>query len=115
MNQRLLLVGLLAAAVILSGCAGPNPLIVTVRQHGVAGFFTGLWHGMICPIVFVVSLFKRGVNMYEVHNNGAWYNAGFLIGAGAWGILRGSSRAKVGELADHELLKEVERRRLDRR
>jgi len=114
MNKRLLL-ACLVVAVALSGCAGPNPLVVTVRQHGVAGFFTGFWHGLICPIAFVISLFKRGVNIYEVHNNGNWYNFGFILGAGAWGILRSSSRPKVGELADHDLLKEVERRKLDRR
>lgn len=92
MNKRLLLAGLVVA-VVVSGCAGPNPLVVTVRQHGIAGFWTGVWHGMICPIAFVISLFNRAVNIYEVHNNGNWYNAGFMIGAGAWGILR-SSRSK---------------------
>ena len=83
----------LVAVLALSACAGPNPLVVTVRQHGVAGFWTGLWHGMICPIAFVISLFNPSVSMYEVHNNGNWYNFGFLIGAGAWGILR-PSRSK---------------------
>ena len=67
---------------------------IQLRQHGVAGFWTGLWHGMICPIAFFISLFNREVSMYEVHNNGNWYNFGFLIGAGAWGILRPSRRSK---------------------
>jgi len=93
MNRWSLLAVTVAALAIVGCAAGPNPLIVTVRQHGVAGFWTGLWHGMICPIAFVVSLFNHGVSMYEVHNNGNWYNAGFLLGAGAWGILRGSSRS----------------------
>ena len=83
----------LIAVLALAACAGPNPLVVTVRQHGVAGFWTGLWHGMICPIAFVISFFNSSVSMYEVHNNGNWYNFGFLIGAGAWGILR-PSRSK---------------------
>jgi hypothetical protein len=47
---------------------------------------------MICPIAFVISLFDHRYSMYEVHNNGAWYNFGFLLGAGAWGILRGSGK-----------------------
>ena len=46
-----------------------------------AGFWAGLWHGSILPITFIVSLFKSGVGIYETHNNGAWYNFGFLIGA----------------------------------
>ena len=30
---------------------------------------------------FVVSLFQDGVNVYEAHNNGGWYNFGFLWAA----------------------------------
>jgi hypothetical protein len=30
--------------------------------------------------VFVVSLFRRDLSIYEVHNNGAWYNFGYLFG-----------------------------------
>jgi len=30
--------------------------------------------------VFVASLFKSNLNIYETHNNGAWYNFGFLFG-----------------------------------
>jgi hypothetical protein len=29
-----------------------------------------------------VSLFSKNVNVYEVHNNGSWYNFGFVLGAG---------------------------------
>jgi hypothetical protein len=36
--------------------------------------------GFIAPFVFVASLFKSNLNIYEVHNNGAWYNFGFLFG-----------------------------------
>jgi hypothetical protein len=28
----------------------------------------------------VASLFKSNLNIYEVHNNGGWYNFGFLFG-----------------------------------
>jgi len=67
---------------ILAGCAaGPNPSKATAGEHGgVAGFWLGLWHGFIAPFVFVVSLFKSGFGIYEVHNNGAWYNLGYLFG-----------------------------------
>ena len=30
---------------------------------------------------FVVSLFTDRVNIYEVHNNGNWYDFGFMLGA----------------------------------
>jgi hypothetical protein len=56
----------------------------------VAGFFLGLWHGIISPVTFVISLFTDGVNIYEVHNNGNWYDFGFVLGAG---ILFGGSFA----------------------
>ena len=51
-----------------------------------AGFWAGLWHGFICVITFVISLFSDSVEMYEVSNKGGWYNFGFLLGAAiAWG------------------------------
>ena len=46
----------------------------------VAGFWLGLWQGFIAPFVFVASLFKSNLSIYEVHNNGAWYNLAYLFG-----------------------------------
>lgn len=67
---------------VLAGCAsGPNPSKGMAGEHGgVAGFWLGLWQGFIAPVVFVVSLFRRDLGIYEVHNNGAWYNFGYLFG-----------------------------------
>ena len=67
---------------VLAACApGPNHLKSTPNdRHTVPGFWTGLWQGFIAPFVFVISLFKSGLNIYEVHNNGAWYNLGYLFG-----------------------------------
>lgn len=48
---------------------------------GQAGFWAGLWHGLICPITFLVSLFMPGVRIYEMNNRGRLYDFGFLIGA----------------------------------
>ena len=68
---------------ILAGCApGANQSAGTAREHGaVAGFWLGLWHGFIAPFVLLVSLFKSNLNIYDVHNNGLWYNFGYLLGA----------------------------------
>ncbi len=41
-----------------------------------------MWHGLILPVTFVVSLFAEDVSIYEVHNSGHWYDFGFLLGAG---------------------------------
>jgi hypothetical protein len=67
---------------ILAGCAaGTNPSKGTASEHDVAaGFWLGLWQGFIAPFVFVASLFKNNLSIYEVHNNGAWYNFGYLFG-----------------------------------
>ena len=79
------------ALIFVFGCAaGPNPSVEKENQEGdVAGFWLGLWHGIISPITFIVSLLSKNVHFYEVHNNGGWYNLGFVLGAG---ILFGSSR-----------------------
>lgn len=77
-----LLVVVLLLVGVLAGCApGPNPFKGMTREHdGVAGFWLGLWQGFIAPFVFVASLFKNDLNIYEVHNNGAWYSFGYLFG-----------------------------------
>ena len=67
---------------LLAACAGapgPNNVAHVATGH-VSGFWPGLWHGVISPITLIVSLFNNDVNIYDVHNNGNWYNVGFMIG-----------------------------------
>jgi len=79
---RVAAVALVAAAILISGCApGPNPLAHTAGAGPPAGFLLGLWHGAIIWITFFVSLFDPSVCVYEVHNAGWSYNLGFVIGA----------------------------------
>jgi len=81
---------------LLAGCAaGPNPN-TTPRTAEVssAGFWQGLWHGIILPVTFIISLFNKNVGIYEVVNNGGWYNFGFLIGLSI--ILGGGGRGSAG-------------------
>jgi hypothetical protein len=84
MRRSLLLVAILGATLILTGCApGPNSAEKTANAEGkTAGFLLGLWHGFISPVTFVISVFSKNVRLYEVHNNGTWYNFGFVLGAG---------------------------------
>ncbi|MFC1569560.1 hypothetical protein ACFL4L_04940 [bacterium] len=58
---------------------GPNSKF---NQPGAspAGFWAGLWHGLIAPLIFIISLFNSDVRMYETNNNGRWYDLGFFIG-----------------------------------
>lgn len=83
MKTLLGLLVVLLVLVLISGCAaGPNQFKNTPTEEGeVAGFWQGLWHGIISPIAFIVSLFSDSVNIYEAHNNGGWYNLGFMFGA----------------------------------
>ena len=43
-------------------------------------FRSGVWHGIISPITLILSFLNPSVQMYEVHNDGAPYNLGFLLG-----------------------------------
>ncbi len=82
MKKVFYILGLVAVVLLLATCAaGVNTLVGTPNVEGtVAGFWRGLWNGIIAPVTFVISLFTRNVQMYEVHNNGGWYNFGFLLG-----------------------------------
>lgn len=82
MKTALILVCVTLMLAVLAGCApGPNELVNSRAPTGnVAGFWMGLWNGLIAPITFIISLFTKNVQMYEVHNNGGWYNFGFLLG-----------------------------------
>lgn len=74
----------LGALLLLSSCAaGPNTAQGAIGDR--AGFWLGIWHGIIFPVTFVISMFTDTVNMYEVNNNGNWYDFGFFIGVTALG------------------------------
>jgi hypothetical protein len=76
----------LSMVFLFAGCAQRIPLDPSL-QTDTFGFLGGLWHGVIAPLSFVVSIFDNDVAMYAVNNNGAWYDFGFVLGAG---ILFGS-------------------------
>ncbi|MFO8037041.1 MAG: hypothetical protein R6U57_10485 [Anaerolineales bacterium] len=83
MKKTILILTLIALCFSAVSCtAGPNQLKGVPDDEGqVAGFWEGLWHGLISPVTFIISLFSKTVYVYEVHNNGGWYNFGFLLGA----------------------------------
>lgn len=67
--------------IMMAGCAaGPNTLTNTPNEQGrVAGVWLRLWHGVIAPVTFTISLFYKNVQMYDVYKGGTWYNIGFLV------------------------------------
>lgn len=84
MKSKSVLLLTIILVISFSACApGPNRLEKTADAEGkVAGFWMGLWHGLIAPITFIVSVFSSKVGIYDVHNSGNWYNFGFVLGAG---------------------------------
>ena len=82
--------------------AGPNSKYAEAEAEP-AGFWVGFWHGMICPITFIVSLFNADVRIYEVNNNGRWYDFGFILGvAGAFGSGRTGAHVDRKEPEERE-------------
>lgn len=80
MNRTSRTLIIIAASVALTACAaGANPLSEAAAP---AGFWLGLWHGMIAPVTLLISTFSDSVSLYEVRNNGGWYDLGFVLGIG---------------------------------
>jgi hypothetical protein len=78
-RRALVLLAGLGILLLLSSCAaGPNEAVGTGEDA--AGFWLGLWHGIILPVSFVISLFTDNVSVYEVANDGNWYDFGFFLG-----------------------------------
>ena len=79
--KKLVLVSLLllCALAMLSGC---YPGSGNYTADAPAGFFWGIWHGMISFFTLIGSLFSDDVTIYETYNTGFGYNFGFLLGVG---------------------------------
>ena len=97
--KRMALAGIIIILFLISiNCLpGPNNLEKTPNDEGkIAGFWKGIWQGLIAPITFIISIFSKNVHFYEVHNNGFWYNFGFVLGAGLFfsGGIFGRARTK---------------------
>ena len=67
-----------------------NACVATQDAHTVAagapGFWAGLWHGLIFPLAWIVSLFTNSVAVYAVPNSGGWYNFGYFLGIVVFGV-----------------------------
>ncbi|MEI8068119.1 MAG: hypothetical protein WCG91_04220 [Candidatus Shapirobacteria bacterium] len=65
--------------------AGPNSKF-QLKGAKAAGFLAGLWHGIIAPVTFIISLFTPKVKFYESNNNGKFYDFGFILGICVFGV-----------------------------
>ena len=80
-RSRVLGLAVVVLAVLALGACAPGANTVAGADPDVdVGFLYGLWHGVISPVTFVVSLFSSDVGIYEIRNDGGWYDFGFLLG-----------------------------------
>ena len=71
------IVFLLFITLMLSACAAGD---TQFNEQNPAGFWYGLWYGVISVIALIIHLFNDSVLVYESHNTGGWYDFGFLLG-----------------------------------
>ena len=68
---------------LLTSCAAGD---AQFTSENLAGFFYGLWHGVISFISLFIHIFNDNVTVYEINNTGGWYDFGFLFGVTSiWG------------------------------
>jgi len=75
-KMKLFILVLMFLILLLLSCAANNEMYVSKA----AGFWAGLWHGLIIIVTFIISLFTDSVGVFEVNNSGGWYNFGFVLG-----------------------------------
>lgn len=74
---------LFSFVIFLTACTAGD---AQFTEQSPAGFFYGLWHGVISFISLIIHLFNDGVLVYETNNTGGWYDFGFLVGVSSvWG------------------------------
>lgn len=95
-NKKYIALGLilLVGLMTLSCAPGNDRWDQEINPGHTAGFWTGIWHGLIIVITFIISLFTNEVGLYEISNTGWSYNLGFLIGLmiSLGGVFRQSRR-----------------------
>jgi len=62
---------------VLTACTAGDPQF---SQDNPAGFWYGIWHGIISVITLIIHVFNENVAVYEINNSGGWYDFGFLLG-----------------------------------
>ena len=89
-NYKKLSLFLTIILIFMASCTAHVHSIDGIPDANRAGFLLGLWHGVIAPFSFIASLFSDTIAIYEINNNGGWYDFGFLLGIGTF--LGGSSK-----------------------
>lgn len=87
--------------ILITSCAAGDAQFTPASP---AGFWYGLWHGIISFISMIIHIFNENVAVYEVNNTGGWYDFGFLFGViSIWGGgSHISCRSAVSKKSDKE-------------
>lgn len=83
-KQFALLAVILIAAFMFTGCADAIDVTACTVDKP-AGFWRGLWNGITAGFSFISSLFNDNIAVYNMNNNGGWYDFGFVLGAAGSG------------------------------
>ncbi len=101
--KKYLLLALALVIVLASLSCAPGNWRWDAQMEGSksAGFWAGLWHGIIVIITFIISLFNKNVGIYEANNYGWSYNLGFVLGLciSVGGGIKARRRKKVTKYA----------------
>ena len=84
-NKFKFLTFLIVVVIFSTSCANVTNVNECLPENEPAGFWGGLWNGFTLFFSFIGSLFDRDIALWEVNNNGGWYNFGFMLGSGALG------------------------------
>ena len=78
MNKKTALLAIIITIILitLTGCV---PGDGTRTYSKPAGFFWGILHGWLAPFSLIIGIFNKHIRVYEVMNNGWWYDFGFYI------------------------------------
>jgi surface polysaccharide O-acyltransferase-like enzyme len=79
-NRIFTILLVLLVAMLTISCADVAHVTFTNPNEQIYGFWGGTWHGMIMFPSFIGSLIWDDIAVYAIHNNGAWYNFGFVGG-----------------------------------
>ena len=84
MKKQVLFSLIAVAVLILTGCAHPHQIascLPTAEEP--SGFWFGTWNGMTMFFSLIGSAFSNNITIYDVNNNGWFYNFGFVCGFSA--------------------------------
>ena len=83
---------LVAMSLTVAACVAKQSM--SAVNPAAPGFLEGVWHGFIFPIAWIVSLFTDDIAVYQVPNNGGWYDFGYFIGICFLGVGARSSKRR---------------------